>query len=656
MEKGRSDLGQPSEEIGSIGDSNKDRQRKLASHGNTPVRQRCRVLTDCFLSLYVQAISALPREELAGRKLTMGHRLGLRTHFRWFAPYWLPLATACLSGCSQHASDPKAPSRAAVVETVVANADTTFGMHFRFVDVAEQLGLSRVLWCGRPGKDHLLDSAGTGAAFLDYDRDGRLDIYVVNGWRLEGEEILERGKNALYHGLPGGSFEDVTVEAGVDGGGNWGAGIFAADYNADGWPDLLVTNFGPIVLYRNRGDGTFENVAPQLGIEAPGWNTGASFFDANRDGKLDLYVAAYIDCSLDDVLNARRTLDWKGLEKVAFGPFGLQGAQDHFFLATDDGRYIDATTEAGFVDKALGFGFATRAGDYDRDGDIDLYVANDSDANYLYQNEGDGTFREVGLWTGCALSGMGAAQASMGIAVGDATGDGIADLFVSHFSEDHSTFYRGTEADCFEDATNVVGLNEPTVAPMSWGSALVDLDNDGDLDLVVANGHIYPQVDRHTEAGQSYAQRNQLFENRGGTFVEVSEDAGPGFQLIQSSRGLAVGDYDNDGDLDLLFTSLDAPPALLRNDSRCGSWLTVECKVPPGQGSVVGVRVVVTVDDRTQEREIAVGDSYMSTHDERLHFGLGDVETVDQVLVVWPDGSRTVRKNVKARQFLVIRK
>ena len=527
---------------------------------------------------------------------------------------------------------------------------------FRFVNVAPEAGLTRVVLSGRPGKDHLLDSAGTGAAFLDYDRDGRLDVYVVNGWRVEDERVVERGRNALYHGLPGGKFEDVTDRAGVAGEGLWGAGVAVADYDADGWPDILVTGFGPNVLYRNRGDGTFENAAPRLGIESPGWNTGAAFFDADGDGDLDLYVASYIDCTLDDVLKARPTLDWKGLEKVAAGPFGLKGAPDHFFRSDQGRRFEDATAAAGLEDRGLAYGFAVRAADFDGDGDLDLYVANDSDPNYLYRNEGDGTFKEVGVWSGCALDANGAAQASMGIAVGDATGDGLLDIFVTNFSQDFSTLYRGLGGGLFEDASEETGVGPPTYKPMSWGTALADLDNDGDLDLVVANGHIYPQIDRHPEIVGAFRQRNLLLENRGGRFVDVTAEAGPGFEILQSSRGLAVGDYDNDGDLDILLTALDAPPVLLRNDSPGGSWITVVCEIPGGAVDPIGTLVTLTAGGRSQRRDIVSGDSYMSSHDPRPHFGLGQAGTVDSIDVRWPDGTHSLRTNVPARQFLTIRK
>jgi hypothetical protein len=524
-----------------------------------------------------------------------------------------------------------------------------------------------VLYAGRPGKDHVLDSAGTGAAFLDYDRDGRLDVYLVNAWRLDGPRVVERGRNALYHQRPDGTFEDVTEQAGVGGEGQWGSGVTVADYDADGRPDILVTNFGPNVLYRNLGNGRFENVAARVGIEAPGWNTAASFFDADGDSDLDLYIASYIDCTLDDVLKAKPTLSWRGLEMVAFGPFGLKGAPDHFFR-NEGGRFVDATQEAGMKDLALGFGFAVRAVDIDDDGDIDVYVANDSDPNYLYRNDGTGHFKEIGVTSFSAFDENGASQASMGIATGDVDGDGILDLFVTSFSEDFSTLYKGLGNGFFTDESRRTGVGPATYRALSWGTALADFDNDGDLDLVVADGHIYPQIDKHPEIVGHYRQRNLLLENRSVRddvpsgappemlFRDVTDQAGPGFQVASAHRGLAVGDYDNDGRLDILITALDEPPALLHNEGSAGSWLTVVCEVPGGTALPIGTRVTVTAGGRSLSRDIAAGDSYVSTHDSRLHFGLGKAETADEVVVRWPDGARSVRKNVRARQVLVVKK
>jgi hypothetical protein len=554
---------------------------------------------------------------------------------------------------------PHRPTAAAVPHPLAAAAG------FRFVDVAPTAGLTRIVLSGRPEKDHVLDSAGTGVAFLDYDQDGRLDVYVVNAWRLEGTSVVERGRSALYHQRPDHTFEDVTDAAGVGGEGEWGAGVTVADYDNDGWPDILVTNFGRNVLYRNLGHGRFENVAPRLGIETPGWNTAAVFFDADGDGWLDLYVTRYIDCTLDDVLKAERTLSWRGLEKVAYGPFGLKGAADHFFR-NQQGRFVEATEEAGLTDLALGFGFAARAADFDGDGDLDLYVANDSDPNYLYRNDGTGHFKEVGVMSLAAFDGKGAAQASMGIATGDVDGDGILDFVVSNFSEDFSTLYKGLGGGFFQDVSQETGVGPATYRWLSWGSALADFDNDGDLDLVIANGHIYPQIDRHPEIIGHYRQRALLLENESvpdakrpaspTLFRDVTDDAGPGFQVERLHRGLAVGDFDDDGRVDILMSTLDGPPVLLHNESAAGAWLTVSCQVPGGTAVPVGTRVTVTAGGRRQSQDISAGDSYVSTHDPRLHFGLGARESADEVRVRWPDGTENVLRDVRARQVLVVRK
>ncbi len=525
---------------------------------------------------------------------------------------------------------------------------------FRFTDVSASAGLTRVLHAGRPGKDHLLDSAGFGAAWIDYDRDGRIDIYVVNGWKLDDREIVERGRNALYRNRGDGTFEDVTDAAGVDGAGRWCSGVAVADVDDDGLPDLFVTAFGANLLYRNRGDGTFEEVAADLGVAAPGWNTGAAFFDADGDRDLDLYVAAYIDASVEEVLAAERTLDWKGVARVAPGPFGMPGAPDRFFLQREDGTFAEATEAAGLADRALGFGFGVRALDVDGDGDLDLYVANDSDANYLYRNEGDGTFKDTGLWSGAAFDANGAAQAGMGVAAGDANGDRVPDLFVTNFSEDFSTLYVGDGDGFFRDVSADSGVGAATYRPLSWGTLLADLDNDGDDDLVVANGHIYPQVDAHPEFAMTYRQRDQLLENvGGGRFVEVGDRAGAGFAIERSSRGLAAGDYDDDGDLDLLFTALDEPPLLLRNDTEGARWLTVVLEAAPGSGGTIGATVEVRAGGRRLRRDLASGESFLSAHDPRLHFGLGDAARVEELLVRWPDGAVERWRDLEADRFFV---
>ena len=529
---------------------------------------------------------------------------------------------------------------------------------FVFVDVAQEAGLTRTLLAGRPGKDHLLDSAGAGVAWLDFDRDGFLDAYLVNGWKLSGDQVVEKGRNALYRNRGDGTFEDVTDASHTGGEGRWGGGVAVADYDNDGYPDIFLTNFGPNVLYRNRGDGTFENVAARAGVEAPGWNTGAAFFDADSDGDLDLYVASYIDATLEDVLKAKPSLDWKGVDKVALGPFGLTGAADHFFLSDGHGHFQEASEAAGLEDRALAYGFSVRAADFDGDGDADLYVANDSDPNYLYRNEGKGKFREVGLWSGAALNDNAAAQAGMGIAVGDAQGDGFLDIFVTNFAEDYSTLYRGDGKGFFQDVSEEAGVAQPTFKPLSWGTEFADLDCDADEDLVVANGHIYPQVDRHPEFGNAYAQRSLLLENSGqGKFIDATGSAGPGFAPARVSRGLAAGDYDNDGDLDLLISNLDAPPTLLRNDTpRRGSCLTVSLQVPSGHGTAIGAVVTVEAGGRKLTRDLSSSTSYLSAPDPRLHFGLADAKKVDRLEVRWPDGVRQVLTDVAVDRPLTVRK
>jgi len=499
---------------------------------------------------------------------------------------------------------------------------------FSFVDVARSAGLTAPTWCGREDKPHLLESGGTGLALFDYDGDGDLDLYLVNGWRLAGTEVVERGRNLLYRNRGDGHFEDVTAAAGV-GDDGWGVGVTVGDVDLDGDPDLFVTNFGRDVLYLNQGDGSFGRAPDAPSID--GWSTGAVFFDADLDGDPDLFLAGYVDCSLEQVLEAEPTLFWKG-RQVMLGPFGLEGKANAYFENQGGGRFREATQSAGLDDTGLFFSFAVAALDLDDDLDLDLYVANDSNPNYLYRNDGHGRFQEVGLWSGVALDANGLAQAGMGIASGDMDGDGDPDLFVANFAQDASTMYRNVGDAFFEDVSRDLGLAAPTHVPLSWGPVLADFDLDGDLDLFVANGHIYPQADQ--VEGTSYAQTNQLFENLGAGFADVSHLSGPGLRVRESSRGVAAGDVDSDGDLDLVIANVDAPPTLLRNDSRRrGAWLIVDA---PGAR-----QVVVEAGERRFSRHGVAGGSFVSVSDPRFHFGLGPLEKVDRLRVTWPDGSQT---------------
>jgi len=507
---------------------------------------------------------------------------------------------------------------------------------FHFVDVAGEAGLSATTWCGRFDKPHLMESNGTGLALVDYDGDGDLDAYLVNGWRLEGSEIVERGTNRLYRNRGDGTFEDVTEAAGV-GDDGWGCGAAVGDVDGDGDPDLYVTNFGPDLLYRNQGDGTFAAMPDSPGID--GWSAAAVFFDADGDGDEDLFVCGYVDSTLEEVLNAELSLEWNDV-MVMPGPFGLEGLANRYYVNEGGGRFVDRTVESGLKDVGLYYSFAMAALDLDGDLDLDLYVANDSNPNYLYENDGKGHFNEVGLWSGAAVDGGGAAQAGMGVATGDVDGDGFTDLFVTNFAEDHCTYYANKGELLFEDETVPYGLQTSTFAPLSWGAFLEDLDLDGDLDLFIANGHIYPQAEQVRKSGMGYAQPNQLFGLEKGRFVDRSAQSGPGLEVIGSSRGVACGDVDLDGDLDFLVANVDEPPTLLRNDTaRRGAWLLVEA---PG-----AVRVTVVVDEGRQlHRDLVIGGSYMSESDRRFHFGLGEVTEVEEVIAVWSDGEKTAERGV----------
>ncbi|MHC4107351.1 MAG: CRTAC1 family protein [Planctomycetota bacterium] len=526
----------------------------------------------------------------------------------------------------------------------------------RFVNVAPEAGLNAVLYCGGAEKDHILESVGGGVAFVDYDDDGWLDVYLINAWALEEEpsRVRIRSGNALYRNLGNGRFEHVTEGAGL-GDDAWGCGVCAGDYDGDGRIDLYVTNFGPNRLYRNRGDGTFDEVAAEAGVAEPGWGAGAALFDADGDGDLDLYLANYIDCTMDEVLSARRTNRWRNKAKVMVGPFGLRGGRDRFYRNNGDATFSDATEEVGMTDSAERYGLGVLASDLDNDGDVDVYVANDSNPNYLYRNDGDGTFTEIGGWCGAGLSADGAAQAGMGVDAADFDGDGSQDIFVTNFARDSCTLYRNAGDLFFDDATVGHELKQATFLPLSWGCAFFDFDSDADVDLVIVNGHIYPQVDLFPELNETYAQPPCLFSNVAGRYVNVSNAAGPGMQIAVSGRGLAVGDYDNDGDLDLVVTTMDGPPLLLRNDTpQAGHW--VKLRLLNRQGSpAINARAVLSAGGLSQVREVRSGSTYQSQNAMDVHFGLGESERIDTIEVSWPSGRRTVLHDILADRSITIR-
>jgi hypothetical protein len=507
---------------------------------------------------------------------------------------------------------------------------------------------------GGPTKDHILESVGNGVALLDYDGDGLLDIYLVTGAELTTSRARVPHRNALYRNLGGWKFEDVSARAGVDAAA-WGNGACAGDVDDDGKLDLYVTNWGPNFLFRNRGDGTFEESAARAGVAAEGWSTGCAFFDADADGDLDLYVARYVHASWDDVVRAKRTLVWRNGPHIMVGPAGLPGEADLFFENVGNGRFKEATEAHGLLDEARAYGFAVVATDYDDDGFVDLFVTNDSNPNFLYHNLGNGRFESVGVLAGVGVNGEARAQAGMGADAGDYDGDGRIDLVLSAFAFDHNTIYRNLDGSRFEDATALAGMSANTFRRMGWGTGFLDADLDGQLDLFFVNGHIFSDVDRFTELGETFRQKNQLLLNAGGRFRDVSERAGGGLQIARVGRGLGVGDLDNDGDPDLVVSNMDDTPTLLENRQSTGHhWVAFRVVAPDRNRFAIGAKVTIDAGGKKQFREIRSGGTYVSQSDLRPLFGLGDYAGAVTVDVRMPGGRRWQFRNLPADRLHVL--
>ena len=521
----------------------------------------------------------------------------------------------------------------------------------RFENVRQRAGLDFKLVSGSSAKAYILESMGGGVAFIDYDRDGWIDIFLVNGSTLEAERAgTGSATSKLFHNDHG-VFTDVTEKAGVKTD-HWGMGACVGDVNNDGFDDLYVTNFGPNVLFLNKGDGTFAAVRGQVGTDDRSWSSSCAFADYDRDGDLDLYVSAYLEFDVHRPPVDSPLCRFRGFP-VQCGPRGLTPARGKLYENDGTGKFVDVSEKSGMTKVRPYYSLGVVWGDYDDDGDPDLYVANDSTPNYLFRNNGDKTFSEVGLQAGVAVSDDGREQASMGVDFGDYDNDGDLDLIVTNFSEDYDTLYRNDGQGRFTDVSFAVGLAEPSWRYLGWGVQFLDLDLDGFLDLVMARGHVYPEVDAH-QIG-TYRQPTQIFRNlRNGKFDDVSASAGSGPQELHSSRGLAAGDFNNDGQMDLLIANLDEQPSLLQNQRITGSWLMLKLKGTHCNRSAIGARVVLKAGALRMTREVKSGGSYQSQNDLRLHFGLGSARTAEQIQIRWPCGKMQTIRNVNSNQILTI--
>jgi hypothetical protein len=515
-----------------------------------------------------------------------------------------------------------------------------------FQDISEQAGLTR--WThkmGTPQKKYIIETNGSGVCLIDYDNDGWLDIYVVNGSTfdaLDGKETPPHA--ALFHNNHDGTFTDVSAQAGVTND-RWGVGCAVADFDNDGWPDLYVTNWGKNRLYHNNHDGTFTDVAEKAGVTLGNWSTGATWGDYDGDGRLDLFVPGYVHFDRNNLPSGGENgvpdmfCTFRGVA-VNCGPRGLKGEPDHLFHNNGDGTFTEVSEKAGVADKPGYYGLSSLFIDINNDGKVDLLVADDSTPNYLYLNKGDGAFDDVSYASGYALNEAGRETASMGIAAGDFANNGMVDIFNTTFSDDYKPLYRNEGDANLTDISYQLGIAEISVPFLGWGDAFFDYDNDGWKDLIMADGHVYPQVDQHPW-GTSWAQRPMLFHNiEGKKFEPVPAVAGTGLADVISGRGLAVGDLFNDGKLDVVINVMDGHPVLLRNVSPDKNhWL--ELKLVGGPKSprdAVGATVYLTANGMKQRADVVSGGSYASTSDPRPHFGLGQASKVDDIEVHWPSG------------------
>ena len=526
----------------------------------------------------------------------------------------------------------------------------------QFQDIAAKAGLTARHVTGAPSeKKYIIETTGSGVALFDYDNDGWLDIFLVNGTTLEGFPKGREPINHLYRNNKNGTFTDVTEKANLARGG-WGQGACVGDFDNDGYDDLFVTYWGQNALYRNNRNGSFTDVTERAGLlhKIVRWSTGCSFLDYDKDGDLDLFVANYVDFDISKTpaKGSNQYCLWKGIP-VMCGPRGLPAGVNLLYHNNGDGTFTDVSEKSGIAKPTGRYAFTSLVSDYDNDGWPDIYVACDSTPNIFFHNEGDGTFTDVGLISGTAVNEDGQEQAGMGVSTADYDLDGFFDLVKTNFADDTPTLYRNNGDGAFSDMTYPSRLGVNTRF-LGWGTGFFDFDHDGWKDIYMVNGHVYPEVEAHN-ANSPYKQERLLFWNlRNGAFLDISSQAGAGITDRRSSRGSAAGDLDNDGSLEIVVNNMNDTPSLLKNYGEKKNWILIKTVGKKSNRSGIGARVTVVTGKLKQMNEARSGDSYVSQNDLRLHFGIGDAARVERVEILWPSGRKEAFENLKANQIVTL--